>query len=267
MRLSEDFPRCIFSPATIRMALAKLPHELTSTEGLGKASVGVGNQDWQFDNLEEFFAAYQQGFRRADLTYYRIGQDDKFSITAENREWSIKTSVAVQRKTRSEIEEVMAVFRESVDSVRIPEPPAPPPEQPIVFIGHGHSQLWRDLKDHLHEQHGYQVKTYETGARAGHAVRDALDNMSREATFAVLLMTGEDEQADGQLRARENVVHEVGLFQGRLGFERAIVALENGVEPFSNLQGIQQLRFSSGNVREIFGDVLATLRREFQSRS
>jgi predicted nucleotide-binding protein len=38
-------------------------------------------------------------------------------------------------------------------------------------------------------------------------------------------MTAEDEQADGNHHARMNVIHEVGLFQGRLGFERAIVLL------------------------------------------
>jgi predicted nucleotide-binding protein len=38
-------------------------------------------------------------------------------------------------------------------------------------------------------------------------------------------MTAEDEQADGQWRARENVVHEAGLFQGRLGFMKGVLRL------------------------------------------
>jgi hypothetical protein len=38
------------------------------------------------------------------------------------------------------------------------------------------------------------------------------------------------------------VIHEVGLFQGKLGFERAIVLLEKSVHEFSNILGINQIR-------------------------
>ncbi len=33
-------------------------------------------------------------------------------------------------------------------------------------------------------------------------------------------MTGEDEGPDNTLKARPNVIHEVGLFQGRQGFSK-----------------------------------------------
>ena len=61
------------------------------------------------------------------------------------------------------------------------------------------------------------------------------------------------------------VIHELGLFQGRLGFTRAIVLLEEGVKEFSNILGINQLRFAKGRIKETFGDVLATIRREFEN--
>ena len=47
-------------------------------------------------------------------------------------------------------------------------------------------------------------------------------------------MTGETEDIDGNLHARDNVIHETGLFQGRLGFRKAIVLLEDCVAEFSN---------------------------------
>jgi predicted nucleotide-binding protein len=79
-------------------------------------------------------------------------------------------------------------------------------------------------------------------------------------------MTAEDESAEGDARARQNVVHEAGLFQGKLGFNRAIAVVESGVEVFSNLDGVQQIRYDKGNVKATFGEILATLRREFGDR-
>ena len=70
------------------------------------------------------------------------------------------------------------------------------------------------------------------------------------------------EGHEGAFRARQNVVHEVGLFQGRLGFTRAIVISQEGTEVFSNIAGVHQLQFRS-KIQEIFGDALAVYRREF----
>ena len=82
------------------------------------------------------------------------------------------------------------------------------------------------------------------------------------AAIAFLVMTGEDEQADGGLNARMNVVHEAGLFQGRLGFTRAIILLEEDCEEFSNIQGLGQVRFPKGNIRAAFDDVRQIFERE-----
>jgi len=46
-----------------------------------------------------------------------------------------------------------------------------------------------------------------------------------------------------------------------LGFNRAIILLQTGATEFSNIHGIEQIRFT--NIKEVFGDVLATIRREF----
>jgi predicted nucleotide-binding protein len=68
--------------------------------------------------------------------------------------------------------------------------------------------------------------------------------------------------ADGSLQARMNVIHEAGLFQGRLGFSRAIVMLEEGCEEFSNVAGLGQIRFPRGNIAAAFEDVRRVLERE-----
>jgi hypothetical protein len=122
------------------------------------------------------------------------------------------TSVEVEAADRAKIESVFSVFENALESSRLPKPSPPAPPKPAIFIGQGHSPVWRDLKDHLHEHHGYQVEAYETGARAGHAIRDILAELVDVSSFALLVLTAEDEHADGTMHARENIIHEAGLF-------------------------------------------------------
>lgn len=70
-------------------------------------------------------------------------------------------------------------------------------------------------------------------------------------------------QNERRARGRSlNVVHEAGLFQGRLGFTKAIVLLEEGCEEFSNIQGLGQIRFPKGNIAPAFEEIRRVLERE-----
>jgi predicted nucleotide-binding protein len=261
LKKDKQYRNTRFSADVLREALQAFRDR--ASRGNGKLTdyryrVDHDDSTWHYDSLEEFLAALRIANRSAYLTNY--GGKFDFDVSLDSR----KSSVSVRAPTREDIEAVFEVFEKHAAQCELPPEPEPARPAPTVFIGHGRSGAWRDLKDHLHEKHGYRVEAYETGARAGHTIRDVLEDMIEKSSFAVLVMTGEDEQLDGQIRARQNVIHEAGLFQGRLGFARAILLLEEGVEEFSNVQGVQYIRFSRDNVKETFGEVLATLRREFQ---
>ena len=131
-----------------------------------------------------------------------------------------------------------------------------------VFIGHGRSSDWRELKDFVQDRLGLPWDEFNRVPVAGVANIARLAEMLDAAAIALLVMTGEDEMADGDVQARMNVVHEAGLFQGRLGFTKAIVLLEQGCEEFSNIQGLGQIRFPKGNVAASFEEVRRVLERE-----
>lgn len=222
--------------------------------------VTLPTEHWNHEREEEFFADIRKD--GVEYSYYRISSSH-YSLTVSYN--LPRSRVEVQCPDRADVEAVFNVIEKLASIAQRPGPPIDdstnlPSHK--VFIGHGGDLQWRDLKDHLHEKHGYAVEAYEIGARAGHEIRDVLEEMLESSSIAFLVMTGEDETADGGIRARQNVIHELGLFQGRLGFSKAIVLLEEGVEEFSNIHGIHQIRFPHGSIRSAFGDVVATLKRE-----
>lgn len=131
-----------------------------------------------------------------------------------------------------------------------------------VFIGHGRSLLWRDLSHFLSERLNQEWDEFNRESTAGISIKERLETMLDQASFAFLIMTAEDEHSDNTLHARENVIHEVGLFQGRLTFKRAIILLEEGCQEFSNIHGVGQIRFPKGNIRAAFEDIRLVLERE-----
>lgn len=131
-----------------------------------------------------------------------------------------------------------------------------------VFIGHGRSFVWRDLKDFVSERLRLPWDEFNRVPVAGVTNIARLSEMLDAAAIAFIIMTAEDEQADGTVHARLNAVHEVGLFQGRLGFSRAIVLIEDGCEEFANIQGLGQIQFPKGNIKPVLEEIRRVMERE-----
>jgi predicted nucleotide-binding protein len=131
-----------------------------------------------------------------------------------------------------------------------------------IFIGHGRSKIWKDLKDFVQDRLRLPWDEFNRVPVAGITTIARLSEMLDRSAFAFLIMTAEDEQVDGKLHARMNVVHEAGLFQGRLGFHRAIILLEEGCETFSNVEGLGQIRFPKGDITKSFEEIRMVLERE-----
>jgi predicted nucleotide-binding protein len=207
--------------------------------------------DWGYEKIEDFIS----DLNPSNAALYLYFQDDSQIQVLQSYclEWSIEHSdKATILKFEHKIEEI--IRQHTTAKVEAPK------KSTVVFIGHGRSADWRDLKDHLADLHKIRVEAYETGSRAGHSIRDVLEDMLDSSNLAILVHTPEDELAGGSFNSRPNVIHETGLFQGRLGFSRAIVLKKDETEEFSNLAGIQQIRYK--NIRETFGDVLAWIKRE-----
>lgn len=137
-----------------------------------------------------------------------------------------------------------------------------PRGQKRVFIGHGRSDCWHQLRDLLRDRLLVEWEEFNRISTAGVSTQDRLQEMIDSAAFAFLVMTAEEETAGGELRTRDNVIHEVGLFQGHLGFKRAIILVEEGCKEFSNIVGLTQIRFPRGNLMAKSEEIRRVLERE-----
>jgi predicted nucleotide-binding protein len=131
-----------------------------------------------------------------------------------------------------------------------------------VFIGHGRSPAWHALRSFLENDLSLKYEELNRVSAAGVNTQERLTEMLDNCGFAFLVLTAEDIGTKKRKLARQNVIHEAGLFQGRLGMRRAIILLENGCKEFSNILGLNQIRFSEGKIEKSFSDVRLVLARE-----
>jgi hypothetical protein len=263
-----DFEWVKFRPEVIRGALETFERYLPAKEITGKGThhtvdlaTGV---HWEHDTDEEFFSDYRQPCTYALFRSLRVFVNPLIQLDLMVSFFSLGlapfTTVTVQLPERYQVEEVFEIFQSRTTESLISRPRPP---RPRIFIGHGRSNSWRELSDHLRDQQKLDVIAFESDPRAGKLTKDVLTEMASGASFALLVHTAEDEQADSTMRARQNVVHETGFFQGRLGFEKAIILREEECQALTNLDGVVEIRYPAGRIRETFGDVVATIRREF----
>jgi hypothetical protein len=166
------------------------------------------------------------------------------------------------------LEEARILLQTMIDEIKVTE------EMPLpvatktrsvanrcVFIGHGRSPLWARLQVFLQNELKLTTLNYETESRVGDSIVPILEKMLDGSGFAVLVLTAEDQTESGK-RARQNVIHEAGLFQGRLGFKKAILLVQDGIEDFSNVAGLQHIPFSGDHIELTFYELQRVLKRE-----
>ena len=130
-----------------------------------------------------------------------------------------------------------------------------------VFIGHGRSKLWLELQSFIEKRLNLACLEFNSEPQSGNSTVNRLKEMLEAADFAFIVMTAEDEHADGKMHARSNVIHEIGLFQGHLGFQQAIILAEEGCEAFSNIHGLTVIQFTKGRISTAFEEVREVLER------
>ncbi len=244
-QISKYYKFIIFPPEVFVKAKERLVERCVKTnDHVEHCSLDIDDLQYvneEYDNEDEFFAAYRKGFIHAHYDFNI--NNGSLTITAQPYNSTIfgiqepGTLIRVTGPSRADVLYVLEIFEINTNNYYLINYK----QTQKIFIGHGRNSQRRELKDHLVDLHKLNVITYEVGAQAGYSIKEVLETMLNQSSIAFIVLTGEDKDEYGNFHARENVIHELGLFQGKLGFERAIVLIEDGVKEFSNIHGINQL--------------------------
>jgi sugar/nucleoside kinase (ribokinase family) len=134
-----------------------------------------------------------------------------------------------------------------------------------VFISHGHSPVWRVVEDFVDKYLGFPVLAFESDSWAGRQVTEALSEYLDSCSLAVCVLTAEDDVESGGRQARQNVIHELGLFQGRYGKNRVILLVEEGCDFVPDTPPERILTFPGSNIDHTFYRLGEIIHEECQS--
>lgn len=237
----------------LRRELAELRESFSSDEGLLDAKLILWTKR-AYEQLKAwgFSAEAEQGFGRNSIINMYTGVNKQAKMRDDNLA-ALRDDVASHRE---HYESRLAGDPKAV----MTKPNLVKPNK--VFLGHGRSLLWHKVERYLEKDKKVPVEAWESESHTGEQVVAVLESFLITSTFAVLLVTGEDATAVGTVRARQNVIHEVGLFQGKLGFRKVALLVQEGTEDFSNIHGLQTILFPDQRIEAAFPELEKVLKRE-----
>ena len=121
-----------------------------------------------------------------------------------------------------------------------------------VFISHGHSSDWRAVQAYIEKDVGLLTLELAQEPNLGRTIIEKLVDNADRCDSAVIVMTGDDIANGDEPRVRENVMHEIGFFQGRFGRTFVVLLHEEGVNVPVNLSGVAYIPFPRGTIEAGF---------------
>lgn len=130
-----------------------------------------------------------------------------------------------------------------------------------VFISHGRSKEWYKVQAYIEKDINLATLELAQEPILGRTVLQKLNDESSRCGYAVIVMTGDDIVGE-EVRARENVMHEIGFFQGKYGLQNVTLLHEEGVNIPSNIHGLVYIPFPKDTVEATFGALTRELKAQ-----
>lgn len=127
-----------------------------------------------------------------------------------------------------------------------------PDKEFTVFLIHGHSEDWRKVERFINKDLRYKTIVLQEIYRSGETIVEKLESILEECDCAVAIMSPDDKMPNGNFRARQNVIYEMGFCSGQLDRERLIVLKERSVEIHSDLHGLVYIPYDKGHIESAY---------------
>jgi len=128
-----------------------------------------------------------------------------------------------------------------------------------IFISHGRSNEWYKVQVYIEKDLHFDTLELAQQPILGRTVLQKLNDEANRCGYAVIVMTGDDILGN-EVRARENVLHEIGFFQGKYGLQNIILLHEEGANIPSNIHGLVYIPFPKDTAEATFGAIYRELK-------
>jgi hypothetical protein len=252
------------------LSIAKAEAETILTEHCGDGRLLVVEAENQTTSEE----AYKDWNRRRRkwieltkdaLTYiYASGEEpDEFEKAARRAAlfgplaWheSLRYDLVATQRGVDKLESLIGRLRYATEPAEVIVVPTPSgsdgqvTEEPEIFLVHGRDLDKRDAVARFMERSGppsFAPTILDEQAGKGRTIVEKLEQHAGDASYAVVLLTGDDEGRFGDAgetrpRARQNVILELGLFTGLLGRDNVAVLYEPLVEIPTDIGGLEYI--------------------------
>ena len=172
------------------------------------------------DAMSEWFAnvkLWAENNKKKELTRYT--DSALFFCNNKNR------VVEFRRKILSMLKAISKEFYDMGDKIK-------------VFVVHGHDNELKESVARYLERLGFEAIILHEQINGGQTIIEKLESATANIKYAVVLYSGDDEGANGQRRARQNVIFEHGYLTGKLGRKNICVIMDDNIEHPSDNEGV-----------------------------
>lgn len=179
----------------------------------------------------------------------KMATDDNFSLNFCHMFFYDRQIIESVRKfTSSLLVTFIRDYQQYVENEHDPEPAVFRPVSRKVFIVHGHDNDALQSVARFISRIGLEEIILSERPDGSRTVIEKFEAESGDVSFAIVLMTPDDSgnalsSESTRLRARQNVLYELGYFAGKLGRGKVLVLKKGDIEIPSDLAGVLYTEF------------------------